>query len=126
MTIHRLHMEELRLNLYFSLVQPLFPEMKQNPVALNQTRELISARKTSHKHSNKDLSRLLTWHVSKYKVGLHKLHQSYILCKGRPFISGTLGDTGVYKHDREPVFFLVKGQFQKFINSHMFCIVILN
>ena len=44
------------------------------------TRELISTRKTSHKHSNKDLSRLrytLTWHASKYKV--HKLHQRYIL-----------------------------------------------
>ena len=100
--------------------------MKQNPVALNQTRELISARKTSHKHNNKDPSRLLTWHVSKYNVGLHKLHQRYILYKGRPFISGTLGDTGVYKHDREPVFFLVKGQFQNSFNSHMFCIVILN
>ena len=58
-----------------------------------QTREFISARKTSYGHNNKDRSpltgwkkqvpsflirlRQLTWHASKYKV--HKFHQSYIL-----------------------------------------------
>ena len=39
------------------------------------TRELINARNTQHKYSNKGLSRLqvtLTWHACKYKV--HKLH----------------------------------------------------
>ena len=43
-----------------------------------QTREIISAGKTSHKHNNKDLIRPsgnLTWHASKYKV--LKLHQRY-------------------------------------------------
>ena len=48
-------------------------------------RELISAQKTSHKHNNEDLSRLLvalTWHACKYKV--HKLHQRRILKKGCP------------------------------------------
>ena len=43
-----------------------------------QTRQIISAGKTSHKHNNKDLIRPygnLTWHASKYKV--LKLHQRY-------------------------------------------------
>ena len=48
------------------------------PAQNQPTRELTSARKTSHKHSNKDLSRLrLLWHSSKYKA--HKLHQRYTL-----------------------------------------------
>ena len=53
-------------------------------LARNQhTRELISARKTSHKHSNKDSSPtvILTWHASKYKI--HKLHQGYMLVRTR-------------------------------------------
>ena len=52
------------------------------PAHIQQTRELIGVRKTSHKH-NKDLSWVtaygsvtLTWQPSKYKV--HKLHQRYI------------------------------------------------
>ena len=84
-------------------------------------RELISAEKTSHKHNNKDLSRLLvtlTWHACKYKV--HKLHHRHILKEGRPppppppppppqvayipYISGTLGDTGVHRLKTEPIF----------------------
>ena len=85
---------------------------RTRPRALVQnqhTRELISARSTSHKHNNKDLCNspgmrvttryinstrvtaskphqrpesptvTFTWHASKYKV--HKLHQRYILKK---------------------------------------------
>ena len=50
-------------------------------------------------------------HACKYKV--HKLHQRYILNKGCsqvayiPYISDTLGDTGVHRHKTEP-FFLFK------------------
>ena len=39
--------------------------------AIHNTRELISVRKTSHKYSNKHLSRLrvtLTWHACKYST----------------------------------------------------------
>ena len=39
---------------YFS--EPLFFLKCMSVVIMNQTRELISARKTSHKHNNKDLS----------------------------------------------------------------------
>ena len=46
-------------------------------ILMNQhTRELIKARKTSHKHNNeKHASAMVTlpWHASEYKV--HKLHQ---------------------------------------------------
>ena len=51
----------------------------------------------------------LTWHASKYKV--HKLQQRYILQKGCllivyiPYISGTLGNTNVQRHNTEPSFY---------------------
>ena len=50
----------------------------------------------------------LTRHACKYK--LHKLHQRCIPRKGFhpvayiPYISGTLGDTGVHRHKTEPIF----------------------
>ena len=82
-----------------------------------QTRELISAQKKSHKHSNKD------WYANKYKI--HKLHQRYILKKGCPpsgtytfhYITGTLIDTGEYRHKSEPS--LEDGSTYKDTNVHM-------
>ena len=51
----------------------------------------------------------LTWHACKYKVC--KLHQRHILKNGCPlvayiipYISGTLGHTGVHRHKTEPIF----------------------
>ena len=48
---------------------------------INTQRSLISARKTSQKHNNKDLIEsptvTVTWHASKYKV--HKPYQRHIL-----------------------------------------------
>ena len=43
-----------------------------------ETRELISARKTSHKRNNKDPNRLR--YLSPGQCRVHKLHQKFILC----------------------------------------------
>ena len=53
---------------------------QQNKTNNQQTRELISSRKTSHKHNNKDPSHLavtLTRHASNLKYKVHKLHLRY-------------------------------------------------
>ena len=48
----------------------------------------------------------LTWHAAECKYKVHNLHQRYILNKGCsqvayiPYISDTLGDTGVHRRKR--------------------------
>ena len=83
------------------------------------TRELISTGKTTHEHSNKrpeSPTVTLTWHASKYKIQTHKKVQKNHIYKDKtkPFISGTLGDTGVYRQKTEP---LVIQDFQSLLIS---------
>ena len=53
----------------------------------------------------------LTWHADASKYKVHKPHQWYILKKGCPpvayipYISSTLGDTGVPRHKTETDFY---------------------
>ena len=76
-----------------------------------QTRRLISTWKTSNKQQQRleSPTLTLTWHASKYKV--HNLHQRYVLknlcpqAAYTPSTSGTLSDTSVYRHKREPNFY---------------------
>ena len=68
----------------------------------NKQSELIALNRSGTQQQTCIADGHSTWHASKYKV--HKIHQKYILKKRMPpvayipSISGTLGDTHVYRH----------------------------
>ena len=74
---------------------------------INKHREIIAHDRQGMQQQRPESPSNSTWRASKYKV--YKLHQRYILKKGWPqwhipSISGTLGESGVYRHTTESIF----------------------